>query len=376
MSAVAIEPVVTKQGREEFFDFPSTIYADDPAWVPPLREYVRRRLAPSNPFFEEAKLELFVARREGRVVGTISALRDTRWEKLKDEKTSFFGFFDTIDDPAVASGLLNRAADVARGWGMTTLRGPRNLTRIEEVGVTVDGHDKPPPMLASHHPKYVQGLVEREGFVKHHDVLAYDTPLIDAAGKPIPMPDKLREKAEHVDLPGLEIRRCSWRQLSKDLTDAHTVYTEAFKTVPDTTPMPRAQFVNLGRFMLGFSNMRMMQIARVNGQPVAFAACLPELNEAVRKARGHLLPAGWARFAGGLRGIKTASFKLIGVLPEFRKSGVHALLIQHVVDGLREAGYQRLEASLIDERNAPMRAVVEGAGMQIYRRYRIYDKAL
>ena len=65
-----------------------------------------------------------------------------------------------------------------------------------------------------------------------------------------------------------------------------------------------------------------------------------------------------------------------GVLPEHRGSGLHAALIRAAIEGVRTAGYQRLEASLVDERNGPMRAIVVGAGMQIYRRYRIYDLAL
>jgi GNAT superfamily N-acetyltransferase len=371
---LTIDKVTDAKGREAVFDFPFRIYADDPNWVPPVREYLRRRLAPNNPFFKEAVLELFVARRDGEVVGTISALRDTRWEKLKGEKTSFFGFFETVDDPEVARALLARASDQAREWGMETLRGPRNLTRIEEVGVTVEGFDIPPPMLAAHHPRYYQRLVEAEGFEKQHDVLAYHIHTTDADGKRRELPEKLREKARRVDLPGLVVRRCQWRTFNRDLADAHEVFTEAFKSVPDTTPMPRAQFINLARFVLAFSDMKLMQIARLDGKAIAFGICVPDLNEAVIRARGHLLPMGWTSLARGLRDIHTASFKLIGVLPEYRKSGVHALLIEHIVDGLLAAGYTRLEASLIDERNGPMRAVVEGAGMEVYKRYRIYDR--
>jgi GNAT superfamily N-acetyltransferase len=371
---VTIERVADASGREAFFDFPERIYAGDPAWVPPLREWLRRRLSPSNPFFKEATLQMYVAKRGAEVVGTVSALRDPRWETSKNEKASFFGFFETVDDPEVSRALLATAADAAKGWGAEILRGPRNLTRVEDVGITVEGHDLPPPMLASHHRPYYQRLVEAEGFEKHHDVLAYHISLFTQTGEPLPLPEKLREKSETLDLPGLVVRQARWRTMSSDLTAAHEVFSEAFKTVPDTYPMPRAQFVNLGRAFLAFTHPRMMQLAFLGDRPIAFAVCLPELNEAVAKAHGHLLPFGWTGFLGGLRGIKTASFKLIGVLPEFRKSGVHARLIQHVVDGLRAGGYQRLEASLIDERNGPMRAVVEGAGMSIYRRYRIFDR--
>lgn len=375
-SRVTIEPVTTAGELEAFLAVPERLHAADPAWVPPLRMWVKRRLSPKNPFLREAKLTLYVARRDGELVGRISSLRDPRWEQYKQEKTGFFGFFETAEDEGVARDLLDRAADDARAWGAETLRGPRNLTRVEEVGVCVDGYDQPPPLLANHHPPYYRALLESLGLVKHHDVLAYDTALYDEHGAPRALPDKLRAKADAVDLPGLEIRQVRWRTLSRDLTDAHEVFTEAFRSVPDTTPMPRDQFVNLCRAILMLSDLRMMQIASVGGRPIAFAVCVPELNEAITHARGRLAPTGWARFGLGLRKIRTASFKLIGVLPEYRTSGVHALLIRHVVDALRAVGYDRLEASLIDERNQPMRAVVEGAGCTVYKRWRWFDRAL
>ena len=80
--------------------------------------------------------------------------------------------------------------------------------------------------------------------------------------------------------------------------------------------------------------------------------------------------------AGGLRTMDTASFKLLGVLPIYRGAGLHALLICEAINGVARAGYQRLEASLIDERNGPMRSIVEGAGMEIYKRFRVYEQAI
>lgn len=354
--------------------FAHQVYAKDPAWVPPLDAWVRRRVAPDNPFFKEAELRLYVAKRDGQVVGTVSTLRDRRHEAHRGESVGFFGFFECEDDPATARALLDRAAEDVRGWGLTTVRGPRNLTRVEEVGITVAGHHTPPPMLASHHPAYYQALVEGQGFEKHHDVLAYDIALNLPDGSPKPIPDALQARADACDLPGLVLRPAQFLRLTKDLTDAHTVFVEAFRNVPENTPMPLAQFLNLGRAFTVLGDRRMLQLATVNGEAAGFALCFPEMNEAIRAARGRVWPLGWAKVLTSVPRIHTASFKLIGVLPEHRKSGLHARLIVEVVKGVRAAGYDRIEGSLIDERNGPMRAVVEGIGMDIYRRYRLYDR--
>ncbi len=360
----------------EILAFPHRIYQDDPAWVPPLDVWVRKRLAPTHPFFKDAELQLLVARRDGEVVGTISVLRDRRHEAVKGEKVAFFGFFEAVDDPAVARVLFDAAADVARGWGAAVLRGPRNLSRVEETGLCVEGHAFAPPMLAGHHPAYYQALVEGEGFVEHHDVLAYHAELYLPDGTPRAFPDGLSRKADAVNIPDLDVHACSFLHLTRDLSLAYDVFVEAFRDVPENTPMPREQFLSLGRVFLAISSQKMLQLATAGGKPAGFALCFPEMNEAVRAARGHLFPFGWASMLAAYRGIRTASFKLIGVLPEHRRSGLHALMARKAFEGVRAAGYRRLEASLIDSRNKQSRGVVEGAGMEVYKRYRIYERGV
>ncbi len=362
-------------------DLRARLHADDPVYVAPMAAWLRRQLDPeTNSFLRTASLRLFVARRDGEVVGTISALRDPHHERVREEAVAFFGFFACIDDDTVAQALLEQAAGAGREWGAEALRGPRNLSRIEEVGVTVEGFSVPPPFLAGHDPRWMRQLIEAQGFGKHHDVLTYEIELSepDAQGRPVPrpMPEKLARQAAEVHIPGLEIRPCRWSSIRGDLSLAHEVFVDAFRDVPDNTPMPREQFVRMGAGLLLGTRRDMLQLATVDGRAAGFALCFPELNEALVHARGELFPTGGLRALAGFRGIRTASFKLLGVLPEYRGQGLHAALIAAAIEGVRAAGYERLEASLIDERNGPMRSIVEGAGLQIGRRYRLYERAL
>ena len=137
--------------------------------------------------------------------------------------------------------------------------------------------------------------------------------------------------------------------------------------------MPFAQFVSLALPFMVFTSPQLVQLALVHGKPAGFVVCLPEINEAMGAWNGRLGLRGFVRFVRRCRHIRTAAFKLIGVMPEYRGTGLHAGIILAVIDGVREAGYERVDGSLIDERNTPMRSVVEGIGMSVYRSYRFFQ---
>jgi len=366
--AVEIRTVKTRRDMRYFLDFPREIYGEDPAYVAPVRAVLKRRL-------RAAEIDLLVALRNGRPVGRISVMRDRAHDKHKGENVAFCGYFECIEDGDVANALFNAAADRARELGADTLRGPRGLTRIDETGIFVHGRERA-PFLAGHHPSYYGRFFENAGFAKHHDVLAYDISIFDADGTEREMPERLTQRASEVDIDGLQIASCTYRNVWRDLGTAHAVMVDGFRDVPENTPISKSQFLALGIPLLSITNRHMLQLATVNGEPAAFALCFPEMNEALIYTRGRLVPFGVGRLCVGIGRIRTASFKLLGVCPEFRGTGLHAKVIEHAIEGVKRAGYQRLEASLIDERNEPMRHIVESAGMEIYRRYRVYERAL
>jgi GNAT superfamily N-acetyltransferase len=366
-----VSEVTSRRDLRRALALPDALHAQDPAWVPALGEVVERR---TRGAIARGDLVLFAAERDGALVGTVSVLRDRDYDRDKGERVAWFGYFDVVDEAGVVAALLDAAQEQARAWGATHLRGPRDLTRFDNPGVTVEGFDQRPPFMSRHHPRYYADRLAAEGFGAHHDVLAYDIRVFEADGRPRALPDGLQRKSDGMALDGVTVRAARRRSLGADLDGAHRILNAAFRTVPDVAPMPRATFVGLGRPYFLLSDPRLLQIAHRHGEPVAFAACFPEWNEAIAAARGRLLPFGALRAMWATRRVKTASFKLLGVVPELRGSGLNARIIQAVVNGVQAAGYERLEASVIDERNGPMRAIVEGAGMTPYRRYRFLQR--
>ncbi len=358
-----------------FLRFPASIYAGDPCWAPAPWAWERRRMA--AVMRRPGALVLLMAL-DGppggeRVVGTISARRDSDFDADPARKVAWFGYLECVDDGDIAQALLEAAAAQARQWGAHVLRGPRNLTRFDFVGLTVTGHDRLPPMLQGQHPRRYQQHIEDAGFHKHHDVLAYETPLVLADGSPRPIPADFAAQAAACAIDGLRIRAARRWRATDDLLAVHTVLNEAYATVPDVSPMPQATFMGLGRAMLALAGHQLVQLAFVGPRPVGFVVSLPELNRALVACRGRIRPL---RILHALRTERTAAFKLIGVVPELRGTGLHAALICAAAEGARAAGYRRVDGSVIDERNKPMRGVVEGLGMEVYRTYRLYERLL
>lgn len=373
---ITVRPAVLPDEIDTVFDLPASLHRQDAAYVAPIRLIEGRRLAPTNPFFKKADFVFLLAERDGDVVGSISCMKDEDFEQADGSRLAWFGFLEFVDDLEVARALVDAASAQAGRWGATKLRGPRNLTRLEYMGLTVEGHHRVPPMLQGHHPARYSEALETLGFEKHHDVLAYETPLVDELGRPREIPDDLRNDAANCDIEGLVVRRAQWRTMRHDLLAAHEVFNEASQTVPDTRPMARESFLALGRLYLAFADAELLQLALVDGEPVGFAAAFPEVNEALQSMEGRVFPFGWLRGALGLGQVRTAAFKLIGVKQAWRGHHIHSVLIQNIVEGAQRAGYTRIDGSVIDERNDTMRHIVEAIGMDIWRRYRFYERAV
>lgn len=346
------------------------LYEGDPSWVPPLWAWARPGL--TKALARPRHFSMVAFKRHGRICATASLQRDGPSESRA--ALAWLGHFEATDAEA-AHRVLQWVSDTALSWGVSTIRGPRNLSRFEFVGLGIDGFDRLPPMLQGHHkPAYAQCLLDA-GYTPHHDHLAYETPLVDASGRPRDLPEALASKVAACTVD-VRFRRARRRHLDRDLHTAHAVLNEAYATVPDVSPMPRGQFLAITRAVLALGHPELIQLGELDGVPVAFAVCLPEVNEALVACRGRLWPTGWGRLLRAWPGIHTAAFKLIGVVPRLRGTGTHAALIAAVVRGAQAAGFTRMDGSIIDERNAPMRGVVEGIGMDIYRRYRVYERKL
>jgi hypothetical protein len=155
-----------RAGLRRFLRVPYRIYRDDPHWVAPLLSDRRQVLGAGNPFFTHARMALWVATREGREVGSVAGIVDEHHNARHGEATAFFGFFESIDDPAVSRLLLDAVRAWARRLGMTRLLGPMNPSINEECGLLVEGFDAPPVIMMTYNPAYYAGLLAQAGLTR------------------------------------------------------------------------------------------------------------------------------------------------------------------------------------------------------------------
>ncbi|HEX6941256.1 MAG TPA: GNAT family N-acetyltransferase [Longimicrobiales bacterium] len=372
-AAVVVRPVSGRAEQDRFIRLPWRIYAADPVWVPPLLHDVKTVLdRRRHPFHRHAEVEYFLAWRGAEVVGRIAAIVNHRHNEFHGEKTGFFGFFECIDDAAVADALLGTAEDWLRERGMVRVLGPMSFSTNEEAGLgaLVDGFDHPPVVMTAHTPRYYPALFEGAGYVKAKDLLAYwlDDP------RP---PERLVQGVERLrKAEGIRIRTLNMKDFAGEVARIKEIYNSAWERNWGFVPMTDEEFDHLARQLKPVVNPRLCGIAEVAGEPVGFALALPDFNRALKHVNGRLLPFGIFKLLWHQRKIDTARVLTLGLKPGYRRKGIDAMLYLHIFREGVAAGYYRAECSWILEDNWDMRRGLERMGARVYKTYRIYEKVL
>ncbi len=376
---VKVQPVATEEDLNRFVRFPWRIYANDRYWVPSLISEIEKRLdTQRNPFWEYAERDLFLARRNGEVVGTVAAIVNHQYNQQLDDQTGFFGFFETINDEQVAEALIAAAADWLRERGKDLMRGPINGAPTDEVGVQIAGYDRRPSIWEGHTPPYYRQLIESLDFRKYDDYFAYEIWFKDLDWDLRNAPAKIWRVAEKVrGKTGVTIRKIDMTQWDSEVAKVHYLYNVAFRTIPGHIDMSLEKFSSMAASLRPFLDPNLIVIAEVDGEPVGFAVALMDVNEALWYfRRGKFYPWDLIRLKWRMGRIRTACGKMVGVLPEYRACGLEVLLGLEVVQHCLEEGYERIELSLLQEKNTMINRIIQRVGAQVYLVYRVYEKPI
>ncbi len=370
---VTVRPVAGKRELKLFRRLPWRIYRDDPLWVPPLLMDVHTVIGGKHPFHRHADVEYFLAWRDDRPVARVAAVVNRMHNDFNGDKLGFFGLFEAEDDPEAAAAVLTAAEGWLRQRGMERVQGPMNLSTNEELcspGIQLDGFDKPPMVMMTHTRPYYVALVEAAGYGKAKDLLAYyladGTPpkrLVDGVAR--------LQKAE-----GVVLRSIDMKQFKAEVERVKAIYNSAWEKNWGFVPMTDPEFDHMAKALKPVVEPKLVLIAEVKGEPVAFAIALPDFNQVLKRLNGRLFPFGLFKLLWYKRKIDSARVLTLGIKPGFRRKGLDAMMYLRLFQDGPPIGFPRAECSWILEDNWEMRRGLERMGAYIYKTYRVYEKAL
>jgi GNAT superfamily N-acetyltransferase len=372
---VSIRPVELGNRRQlkAFIKFPWRIYGRDPNWVPPLILDQLQFFTPGkNPYFSHSTAQLFMAFRGDEPVGRISAHENNQHIQVHRDGTGFFGFFECIDDQAVANTLF----DVASTWlwkrGLKTMRGPVSFSVNHEVGLLLDAFDEPPLVRMTYNPPYYAGLIEGYGLQKIQDLYGYVMRENEA------IPERLRAMSEHVlEDPKLVVRTVDVRDFKNEMDRIKRIYAEAWSENWGAVPLTEAEFDRIVGELRPIYDRDLFFIAEYDGEPAGMSLVLPDMNQALKRAGGRLFPLGLLKILWYRRKINAWRMPILGVRQEHRLRGIEVVFICRTFDvAKKNRTYRKGEMSWILESNTAANAVLKKLGARRSKTYRIYEKPL
>ena len=369
MAGIEIVAADNSKALKQFVEFPYRLYRDYPHYVPPLRIAVKELLdREKHPFYKDAEAEFFVAKKDGQVVGRVAAILDKAHNRFHQENAGFFGFFECMDDQAVADALLQHAKRWVFDRGAKFLRGPVSPSTNYECGTLVEGFDSDPMVMMPYNPEYYPVLLERAGLQKSKDLFAW---LSNANTIDIKKIDRVADKA--VKGNGVTVRPIDMKNFAADVENVWNIYNSAWERNWGFIPMSKEEFQLQGKEMKQILKPDLVLIGEVAGRVVGFALALPDINQALKPAQGKLIPTGLIKILYYQRLVKSVRVLALGVVEEYRASGLAAGFYATLVRNARKLGYGDCEMSWILEDNVLMNRSLEVMGAKRYKTYRIYE---
>jgi hypothetical protein len=383
MTEINIRQVLTKTDKKAFIDLPFRLYAKDPNWVPPLKDEVYGLITPGkNPWFEHGEAELFLAERDGKVVGRISAHIDRLALQQPREQgmgpgCGNWGLFEAEDD-VVAAALIARAEDALRAKGMTRSMGPISLAMWDEPGLLVEGFKQPPVVMMGFNSPAYAAWVEAAGYAGVQDLLTFDLPI----DKDLPeLSNRIVAMGERSDR--IHIRKVDKSRFDEEAALLLSILNDAWSDNWGFVPFTDAEIAYAGKKLKPIVYEDLIRVAEVDGEPVAFMMTIPDLNEKLKGFDGTLWPFNWAKLLWWLRRPKVTTMRvpLMGVVKRLQStrmaSQLALMLVEYIRrDSVANYGATRGDFGWVLASNGPMRSVGEAVGGTVNKVYRIYEKTL
>lgn len=362
-----------KQDVKQFIQFPFALYRGSLLWVPPFwPEMTAVMDRAKHPFYAHSTADFFVAEESGETLGRIAVMDNRNYNRYHDRAVSFFYYFDTIDDEAVARSLFEAASDWAHQAGLHMLVGPKGMLQGDGIGMLVEGFEHRPAMGIPYNFAYYPQLVTAFGFEKETDFLSGYL-----AGKH-ELPARYKEVAAKVSARrGLSIKSfTSDKELRQWIDRIGQVYNDVFVANWEYAPITPAEMHVIAERLLAISDPRLIKLVMKDDEIVGFVFAFPDISAAIQKARGRIWPIGWFFLLREFKRTRWANFNGLGMLPAHQGSGGTAILFSELAKTVEMFNFEHADVVQVEERNAKSQAEMASIGVRWYKRHRVFRRTI
>lgn len=368
MESFDVIKVNTEKELEEFLKFPLRLYSKDNNYVPPLISEQKKQFSKNNPFFNHAKVDLFLVKSKKEILGRIAGILNKRHIEFHNECAGFFGFFECVNEQKVANILLDTVSDMLRRNGMEIIRGPMNFSTNEECGFLYEGFNERPMIMTPYNFPYYNKLMEGYGMVKVKDLYAF---ILDI---PEELPDKIKKAGELAERIGIKVRHINMKRYNDEMIKFKEIYNSAWEKNWGFIPLTDEELFYLGNNLKKVIIPELIIIAEKGEEPVGVLGVLPDYNFVLKHMNGKMSIFSILKAIYYCKRIKDLRLLLLGIKRRYRNRGVDALLYKEAHKYVVKKRYQRVEFSWILEDNIQTIKLVEMIGGRLYKKYRIYQK--
>ncbi len=363
---IKILEISTKKELKQFVKFPFTLYKNNKFWVPPIiSEEVKSFDKLNNPVFEHSDARFFLAFKNGVVVGRVTAIINNIEIDVQKVRRMRFGWIDFIDDLEVSKALLNKVIEIGKTQKLDFIEGPLGFSNLDKVGVLTEGFDSISTMITWYnHPYYVehfkslglepaQKFIESNFYFKNVDIEKYKR----YAGL-----IKERYKLRAINFK-------TTQEVMPYAEDMFDLFNTSYAKLSSFVPVSDKQIAYLKKKFINFINPEYIKfIVDKEDKLVTFSITMPSFAEALQKANGKLFPTGFIHLLRAKKHSKSSVFFLIGVLPEYQRKGVTAIVFDEFFKTYTEKGVEKLIITPELEDNKDIQLIWKNFKPQVHKR--------
>ncbi|WP_115462876.1 GNAT family N-acetyltransferase [Winogradskyella aurantiaca] len=371
---IEVKKVISKKDKLTFIKFPFKIYDNHPYWVPPIiSQELETFNEDVNPVFHDAEAQLFLAYKDGEVVGRVAAI--INWLEVNNQgvKKMRFGWMDFIDDKAVSKALFDKVFEIAKENNLEFAEGPVGFSNMDKVGVLFEGFDSRASMMTWYNEPY---------YLDHYESYGFTTEKTYQESKfyfPSTNPESFLKAKDLISkrYKVKSLRFNSTKDIMPHVDDMFDLFNESYARLSSFVEITDLQKEYFKKKFIKFVNPEFINfIVNEQNELIAFAVVMPSFSQTIQDIKGRLFPFGFLKILRARKKSKDAIFYLIGIHPKYQNKGIHALIFNHYYHIFREKGIEWCYRTPELEDNLSSIQIWKHFNSKVYKRRKTYKKML